>query len=424
MTHNGFPRGDARLRGDPGRVLRFGVEEEFLLVDPATRSTAARAQLVVPRAARTLGDRAQYEFLATQVETCTRPVTSASALHAELVAARRTMVAAAESAGCRLVASGLAVLPSRHPLPVTPTDRYRRVAAHVHRAADQRGGEICGCHVHLGDLDRVEALAISAHLSPWLPALQALCVNSPFCEGLDRGAASLRAGRYLAWPTCGPAPALDAEGYERTVNRLLAQRVILDRKMLYWYARPSEHLPTLEVRIADTNADVRTPLLLAVLLRALAHTFLAAHHRGAPPPRMPAAVLREAHRQAALGGLTSVGTHPSTGRRLPMALLVTELMDLATPALERSGDLVLASLLLKERMTAGTGADRQRAVFARRRSLADVVDDLAHLTADAGTLATAAPVTGDFSRPAGAAVASPRGAGSGLSVLSPAPRAG
>ncbi|WP_051710692.1 carboxylate-amine ligase [Streptomyces sp. NRRL S-350] len=375
--------------------LKLGVEEEFLLVDPATRRTVPMASLVVPHAARTLGPRAQHEFLATQVEACTRPVTTAAELRAELACTRQAMAGAAESAGCLLVASGTAVLPSRHPLPVIPTDRYLRVAAHVGPAADQIGAEICGCHVHLGDLDRADALAISAHLRPWLPALQALCVNSPFCEGRDRGAASTRAGRYLAWPTCGPAPVLEPQEYERTVRRLLAHRVILDRKMLYWYARPSEHLPTLEVRIADTNADADTPLLLAVLLRGLAHTFLAAHRSGVPPPPMASTVLREAHRQAALGGLASVGTHPFTERRLPIAQLTTHLLELATPALAETGDIDLARRLLHRRLTCGTGADRQRAVFARGHSLTDVVDDLAHLTADSGITAAPAPGTSD-----------------------------
>ncbi|WP_051742825.1 YbdK family carboxylate-amine ligase [Kitasatospora sp. MBT66] len=368
-----------------GATFKFGVEEEFLLVDPVTRRTVPRAHLVVPHAARALGARAQHEFLASQVEACTHPVTTAAGLRSELLRARRVMAEAAESAGCLLVATGTAVLPSDHPLPLTPIDRYLRVAAHLDGAADQVGGEICGLHVHLGDLSRADALAISAHLRPWLPVLQALCVNSPFCEGQDRGAASSRGGRYLAWPTCGPAPVLDPKGYERTVQRLTADRVILDRKMLYWYARPSEHLPTLEVRIADANADADTPLLLAVLLRALAHTFLADHRNGSPPACMATVVLREAHRQAAIGGLGATGTHPCTGRRLPMPRLVADLFDLAAPALATAGDLETARLLLHRRLTRGTGADRQRAVFSRRGSLTDVVDDLAGLTIGAAT---------------------------------------
>ncbi|MFF7590426.1 YbdK family carboxylate-amine ligase [Kitasatospora purpeofusca] len=381
-------------------ALSMGVEEEFLLVDRATRSSVPRAHLVVPHAARSLGPQAQHEFLATQVEACTRPVTSAAALRSELARTRRAMAAAAERAGCLLVASGTAVLPSRHPLPLTPSDRYRRVAAHVGPIADQTGGEICGCHVHLGDLSRADALAISAHLRPWLPVLQALCVNSPFCEGRDRGAASMRTGRYLAWPTCGPAPVLDPDEYERTMRRLVAQRVILDRRMLYWYARPSEHLPTLEVRVADSNADPGVPLLLALLLRALAHTFLAAHRRGTPPPPASAVVLREAHRQAALGGLAGAGTDPRTGCRVPIPRLIADLAEMAAPALARTGDLETVRLLLHRRLTCGTGADRQRAVFARRHSLTDVVDDLARLTADPEADGAPAPALGARSGPA------------------------
>ncbi|AUG81664.1 Putative glutamate--cysteine ligase 2 [Kitasatospora sp. MMS16-BH015] len=364
-------------------VLRFGVEEEFLLANPASRMTVAKAHLVVPRAVRVLGERAQHEFLDTQVEGCTPPVGTAVELRAELIAMREQLVRAAEEADCLLVASGTAVLPSRHPLPVTDRARYHRVAAHVGPIADQVGGELCGCHVHLGDLDRAEALALSARLRPWLPVLQALCANSPFCEGRN-GAASSRSLRYRAWPTCGPAPALDEGGYERLLGWLTERKVILDRRMLYWYARPSEHLPTLEVRVADTNADVDTIVLYAVLLRGLAHTMLAAQHRGRPRPPVRPGALRTAHRLAALGGLTGTGVDPCTGAAVPMERLVERLLEQAAPGLELTGDLVLARTLTHRLLATGTGAQRQRAVFARNRSLPEVVDHLAYLTARSG----------------------------------------
>ncbi|WP_354644754.1 hypothetical protein [Kitasatospora camelliae] len=64
------------------RVLRFGVEEEFPLADPATRTTVPKARPVLHEAARLLGNRAQFEFLQTQVEACTRPVATAAGLRA------------------------------------------------------------------------------------------------------------------------------------------------------------------------------------------------------------------------------------------------------------------------------------------------------------------------------------------------------
>ncbi|WP_354638006.1 carboxylate-amine ligase [Kitasatospora camelliae] len=364
----------------PAGRLRFGVEEEYLLADPETRTTVPRAAAVVECAAQTLGARAQFEFLATQVEACTPPVETAGDLRAELVAMRRATLGAASGVGCLLVASGTAVLPSRHPLPVTGSLRYRRMAEDAGPVAD-RAGELCGCHVHLGDLDRGEALALAGHLRPWLPVLQAVCVNSPFCEGRSNGVASSRWSRHLAWPTCGPAPLLDERGYERTVCRLLADRVIRDRRMIYWYTRPSEHLPTLEIRVADTNADLDVPVLLAVLLRGLAEVLLAEHRTGAVPPPLSAGAVREAHRRAAEVGLNGDGLDPVTGRRVPARLRLEALLDRAAPGLELHDDLLLARSLVDKLLTRGTGAERQRVALARHGSLPAVVDHLARLTA-------------------------------------------
>ncbi|MFB8201698.1 carboxylate-amine ligase [Kitasatospora purpeofusca] len=361
--------------------LRFGVEEEYLLADPGTRMTVAKARAVVREAGRVLGERAQLEFLQTQVEACTPPAATAAELRAQVLAMRRAMVHAAASAGCLLVASGSPVLASRHPLPVTDTDRYRRVAAHVGRPVwNQSGGELCGCHVHLGDLERGEALALAAHLQPWLPVLQAACVNSPFCEGEDLGMASSRWLRYRAWPTCGPAPLLDENGYEHTVQRLIAENVILDRKMIYWALRPSEHLPTLEVRIADSNADADVPVLLAVLLRGLALALLDEHRAGVPPPTCPTVLLRAAHLRASMVGLNGTGLDPVAGQLVPAAVLLRRLLTRAAPGLVRSGDLQFAQATLRRLLAGGTGADRQRAVFAQWHSLSAVVDHLARLT--------------------------------------------
>ncbi|MFF7633199.1 glutamate-cysteine ligase family protein [Kitasatospora sp. NPDC008050] len=159
--------------GEVMRRLRFGVEEEYLLTDPVTGRTVPRAPAVLGTARQALGERAQPEFLASQIEAGTSPVATAEELHRELVAIRRAMAAAARRSDCLLIASGTAVLPSRHPLTVTGEHRYRRVAEHIGALADSLGAEICGCHVHLGDLSRAEALRLSARLRPWLPALQA-----------------------------------------------------------------------------------------------------------------------------------------------------------------------------------------------------------------------------------------------------------
>ncbi|MDH6137829.1 carboxylate-amine ligase [Kitasatospora sp. MAA4] len=382
----------------PVPALRFGVEEEFLLVDAATGTSAPRAGQVLVDASQVLGDRAQSEFYTTQVEGCTPPVRAATALYGELTGMRRAMAAAASRAGCLLVASGSAVLPSVHPLPVTDTGRYRRIAALLGPVADQVGGEICGCHVHIGDLTRSEALAVANRLRPWLSVLQALGANSPFCEGRDSGLASSRVVHYSGWPTFGPPPVLTESGYERLVDRLVASGVILDRRMVYWFARPSEHLPTLEVRIADVNADIDVTVLLAVLVRGLTQVFLTEARSGAGCPRVAQAALHAAHRRAALAGLRGTGLDPVTGEPAAMPRLLARLLDRAAPGLEAAGDLSRAHALTAHVLRNGTGADRQRSALTHHTTLRGVVDHLADLT-------TTGPTPQPDPPPPGAAVA-------------------
>ncbi|WP_181442112.1 carboxylate-amine ligase [Streptomyces tateyamensis] len=364
----------------PTDRLRFGVEEEYLLVDPHTGRTVPRAPEVLERAEAELGPRAQPEFLATQIEACTPPVETAAQLRAELVAMRAAMARAAAPFGCVPVACGTAVLPSRHPLPVTDQPRYHRIAELVGPVADQTGAELCGCHVHLGDLDRATALQLSAALRPWLPVLQALSSNSPFTEGSDLGLAS---GRWLFqrnWPTVGPAPLLDLDGYERTADALVARSRVLDRRMIYWYSRPSEHLPTLEVRVFDVNTDLDVTVLLAVLLRGLAWSLLAAPTR---PRRAPA--LTSAHWYAARSGLTGEAVDPLTGEHLPMARLLAHLYARALPGLAAHGDRAAAEDLIRRVLCLGTGAARQRAARANGKGLAGVVAHLATGFSESGS---------------------------------------
>ncbi|MFD7493782.1 hypothetical protein ACFV8T_15445 [Streptomyces sp. NPDC059832] len=67
---------------------------------------------------------------------------------------------------------------------------------------------------------------------------------------------------------------------------------------------------------------------------------------------------------------------PRTGRLSPADSQVPSLLRHIGPALEETGDRETAVALLRRLTATGTGADRQRAVHARRGSLLDVVDAL------------------------------------------------
>ncbi|MGW8764426.1 carboxylate-amine ligase [Streptomyces sp. NPDC055815] len=369
------------------RILTMGVEEEFVLVDRRTRAPVNRAPDVIRRAVLELGEQVQTEFFNAQVEICTRATADRQDLRAELARLRAAVGRAAREVRCMPVACGTPVLPPEEALTVTDTERYRLMARHFASLvthADGRArddGLVCGCHVHVGTLDRERALALAQHMRPWLPVLQALAGNSPYARRHDTGHQSWRAVEHARWPTVGPTPVLDEAQYLAHVARLVREGTLLDNRMVYWHARPSEHVPTLEIRVADANADLDTVVLLALLVRGLAATLLPRVEASVPAPRIPSPRLLRAHRLAAAQGITGLGLDPVDGRERPALVLLDELVALARPGLDATGDTDWVREQTGRIRADGGGAARQRAVFRRHGRFSAVVDALAATTA-------------------------------------------
>ena len=361
------------------QLLTFGVEEEYLVVDIDDRRAVPRAADVLERAVKRLGERVQHELYATQIELNTAVCRTAAELRADILAGRRVIADEASKVGSRLVASGSAVL-TRRPLPVTDDPRYLAIARRYADSGVDNDSEPSGCHIHLGSLDRGEALQLANRLRPWLPVLQATAANSPFADGRYRRSASWRHFELQRWPTVGPAPVLDEPGYERLVRGLVTADVLMDRKMIYWYARPSEHLPTLEIRVTDTSQDVDTAVLIAVLVRGLGTTLLARIRQGTPEPTADDCTVGDAHYQAARYGPAGRAPDPITHEMVSLRASLDRLVEVSLPGLEASGDVDYTRALMAGFASRGTGAQQQCADFLARRSLRDVVDGAAART--------------------------------------------
>lgn len=157
--------------------------------------------------------------------------------------------------------------------------------------------------------------------------------------------------------------------------------VLLDRRMIYWYARPSEHVPMLEIRVCDVNADLDVVQLLTALVRGLATTLLLDIGDGRPPPDVPAQGLHTAHRLAARYGSAGEGLDSLRGEYVPALTLAERLPSRTAPGLAAVGDLGLAEELLHRVRSSGGGSARQRAAYLRRGRLGDVVGDLVRAAA-------------------------------------------
>jgi carboxylate-amine ligase len=359
----------------------MGVEEEFLLTGSSDPATVPRAASVLAKVAAELGQHAEPEFYRTQVETSTTPCGTGAQIRKELAEARRVLADAAGELDARLVASATAVTGTTPP-PIADDPRYQAMARRYRDVLAAVTTETCGCHVHLGPFDRDAAVLLGTLLRPWLPMLEALAANSPFAGGRDCECASWRHFEFARWPTVGPSPVLDGPGYERTARDLMADGTVMDRKMIYWYARPSERWPTLEIRVADVNADLDVPVLLALLARGLAQTLLGRLRSDKPVPGPgDDRRLRRDHRAAALYGLGSDGTDPVDGTTASLPDRVASLVEFAAPGLRAAGDLETAQAMLAGVLERGGGAGQQRDDYRVRGSFADVVDGLAERTA-------------------------------------------
>ncbi|SER27817.1 carboxylate-amine ligase [Lentzea albida] len=320
-----------------------GVEEEFLLVDPASRRTVLRADAVLRRLRDTELTKFHAELAATQVEAATGPCTTMDELRQALTRARESVAAAAEAEGLELLSRGTPTKAANRPV-VTNGARY-------HRVLDTYAGviedyEASGCHVHVGVPDRETAVAVVNHLRPWLPTLLALSANSP-----DHGYASWRMVLQSRFPGSGVPPLFaDAADYDAQVARMVACGTLVDSAQSFWLLRLASKFPTVEFRAADAAASVDDAVLQAALSRALVHTANEDVQRGNEPPAVRDDVLAAAVWTASRYGIDGVGVDPWRECRVPATAVLEDLVKHVTPALEERGELELVHHLLAQRV--------------------------------------------------------------------------
>ncbi len=352
-----------------------------MLVDPVDGRPASAGDVVLQAAQERLGEGAEHqverEFKMEQTEIGSSPSVDIDTLRAELLTLRREVATAAGSNGVYVVAVATS------PIAVSPTptenERYARMIEMFGIIARQQ--LTCGQHIHVGIATAEEGVAVLDRIRGWLPVLTAISANSPFWQGQDTGYASYRSIAWGQWPTAGPTEAFgDVTGYLRAIADLLATGAAMDDGMIYFDARLSASYPTLEIRVPDVCTDVRDSALIAALARGLVDTAAGHWVSGRPAGGIRIEVLRGAAWRAARFGLAGDLLDHRTGGLVPAWTMVDALVEHVGNALRCNGDLDLVRQGLDRLRRVGTGADLQRAEFARRGLLSDVVAHAAQRT--------------------------------------------
>jgi carboxylate-amine ligase len=360
-----------------------GVEEELLLVDPATRSASPRSQQVLKQlrehstAPGAASDELDQELFRHQLETRTDPATDLADTLAQLRAARRTAGQAAAQVGLAVVATGVSPMPLPEP-EVTRNDRYHDMVQTYGEVA--RSGGTCGMHVHVAVESDEEGVAVLDRIAPWLPLLLAISANSPIANGRDTTYASWRARLWATWPSAGPTEAFGSVSVYREVCRALIESgAARDPGMLYFDARLSVEHPTVEVRVSDVCTDPEDGVLVAALTRALVEHCARRWSDGAPASAWRSELLRAAHWRAARYGLAGTLLHPVERHLVRAADVLHDTANLLGDVLAAHGDDQLVADGI-ERVLQGQGSSRQRTAYERTGSVQGVVDDLVRRT--------------------------------------------
>lgn len=249
--------------------LTIGIEEEYLLVDPETRSLATRPPSgFMARCKEVLGPRVTHEYLQSQVEIGTSVCKTVADARKELTQLREAVSDAAREHGMAMMVAS--THPFAHWREQEPVDmeRYRILGAE-HRSLARRMA-ICGMHVHAGIEDKNLRVDLMSQVSYFMPHLLALTCSSPFWEGADTGLKAFRPIIIGDLPRSGLPEIFESwNDWTEMLDDLAACGMVNDASKIWWDLRPSIRHPTLELRICDACTWIEDCIAIAALFQSI-----------------------------------------------------------------------------------------------------------------------------------------------------------
>jgi glutamate---cysteine ligase / carboxylate-amine ligase len=250
--------------------FKFGIEEEFFLVDADTKSASRAMPAALLKAAKAAtGGQVTGELLQAQIEIATLPHTDMRTAREELRFLRQTVAAIAAEHGLAILAAGTHPTAVWRDMQQSESARYDAVMDDLQMIGQRN--MLCGLHVHVELPDPDERVDVMTRMLPYLPLFVALATSSPFWHSRPTGLKGYRLAAYDELPRTGvPELLRTKEEYEAYVAALVRSGVMQDASFVWWAMRPSRRHPTLELRAPDCCTLVEDSIAIASLYRSLA----------------------------------------------------------------------------------------------------------------------------------------------------------
>ena len=356
----------AREVFEASQDFTVGLEEEFQILDPGTRSLAHRfgelnaiAQEDEVLAVAVAGDliESEIEIRSGKGETFDAATQSQREARARLF---------------RLAAGNSALLGATGTHPWSPwqeqriidTDHYRRVEEGLQYVAWRNN--TFSLHVHVGVNGADRAIAVCDRLRPILPELLAISANSPFLDGRDAGLHTARTQIFTkSFPRCGIPDVLGTfDEYADYVNLLTRTGSIVEHTQLWWSVRPHIGFGTVEFRSCDAQSSAADSTALAGLITACVAQAAIDYDEGVSFDHPPGRLVEENFWRAIRYGLDGKMIDLERGEEFPAAALPDRLLAWTAPA--------RAVLGIDPSLPAENGAQRQRRALAGGASAEEV----------------------------------------------------
>ena len=340
-------------------AITLGVEEEFMLIDPASGDVLPDPDAGILEACnrRSGGHKFVREFMRSQIESNTRVCTSVAEVRKAIRETRGIVVRAAQEYGAGVLATSTHPFTEWETQMVTPGSRYRDFVVTYQESL--RRFLAGGMHIHAGFGNRDSRVRVMTALRRYLPVIHALSGSSPFCEGRFTGFKSYRLSLVDGLPRTGLPNALASwDEFETLVNDYRRMRLIHDSSELWWDIRPSRRFPTVELRICDICTRMDDAICIVALYASLVRYLMRRDWAGTLPPDPPVEIIAENRWLGQRYGVMAFLGDPEQGGRVDIHDYVARLVeDLAEDAvaLGCQAELRRATEIVRD----GTGADRQ-----------------------------------------------------------------
>ena len=360
--------------------LTLGIEEEYQIIDPATRELKSYITQILDEGKITLHEQIKAELHQSMVEVGTEVCNTPAEARAELIKLRSGVSALAAKHNLAIAAAGTHPFSSWQDAEITPFERYLGVKNDMADLAQQL--LIFGTHVHVGIEDRdflIDAVNVARY---FVPHILCLTTSSPFWTGRNTGLMSYRSIVFRNFPRTGIPPTFSSwNAYQSMVDVLTVTKCIPDGSKIYYDIRPNHSFPTIEFRVCDVCTKLDEAVCIAAIFQAIILKLWQLRRDNVTFRVYDRELIEENKWRAVRYGLN--GKLLDLGKRIevPAKDLIHEMIDVflrdAIDELGTRKEVEYAYTIMRD----GTSADRQLRTYAESgNNIKAVVDQLVRET--------------------------------------------